>query len=765
MGVGKLQERAKSRAFGGVRSKQPHNALAGKEKGANFYQKDAKLKRLKMYKEGKPVRDRMGNVIREASFQSSDTPAGRIQPDRRWFGNTRVIDQKQLENFREEISQKVNDPYQVLLRQHKLPMSLLVENTTESKMRLLDVEKYSTTFGPKALRKRPKLATSTLEEMFRQAETKEESYESEKDQDLKNATMQLEPRDLVQDPIFSKGQSKRIWGELYKVIDSSDVLIQVLDARNPPGTRCYHAEEYIKREKPHKHVVFVLNKCDLIPTWVTARWIKVLSREYPTLAFHASINNSYGKGSLIQLLRQFGKLHGDMKQISVGFIGYPNVGKSSIINTLKKKAVCKVAPIPGETKVWQYITLMKRLYLIDCPGVVYPTGDSESDIVLKGVVRVENLRDPEFHIDEVLKRVKPEYIVKTYGVEKWTDCFDFLGQIATRSGKLLKGGEPDIPTVAKMVLNDFIRGRIPFFVPPPPLSEEELAEKTKHAVTPVTQILSKIMVSADWSRADLRDTTASKKPSTGEAGADADGATDQPEDAEVTAAADEAETEEGVIDWDEIFGDAVDEGTGAPPPSAAAPGASAGKRSRADAADDEEKDAAPAGEKAKKARALGEEAYEDYVPFDPTAETAADGDSSASEGEQEDGSDSDDAGSASEDEGAPSGKKAASGAKRPAAGAKKLALTKAVKARATRAQQIMVRAMRKGASPEAAAELAAQQVAESKAQREAAAEEAAKRPAKAGNFYAVANVKNRNRDKVNSVAQKTAIARAHARRR
>lgn len=54
--------------------------------------------------------------------------------------------------------------------------------------------------------------------------------------------------------------------------------------------------------------------------------------------------------------------------------------------------MCNVAPVPGETKVWQYITLMKRIFLIDCPGIVYNgTTDTDSDIVLKGVVRVENL--------------------------------------------------------------------------------------------------------------------------------------------------------------------------------------------------------------------------------------------------------------------------------------------------------------------------------------------------------------------------------------
>ena len=83
-----------------------------------------------------------------------------------------------------------------------------------------------------------------------------------------------------------------------------------------------------------------------------------------------SMTHAFGKGALIGLLRQFGKLMSDKKQISVGVVGYPNVGKSSVINTLISKKSCKVAPVPGETKIWQYITLMKRIFLIDCPGVV-----------------------------------------------------------------------------------------------------------------------------------------------------------------------------------------------------------------------------------------------------------------------------------------------------------------------------------------------------------------------------------------------------------
>lgn len=180
------------------------------------------------------------------------------------------------------------------------------------------------------------------------------------------------------------------------------------------------------------------------------------------------MKNPFGKGSLIQLLRQFAKLHADKKEISVGFFGYPNTGKSSIINTLREKKVCNVAPIPGETKVWQYITLTRRIYLIDCPGVVRPSSsDSLTDIVLRGVIRVENIDHPEEHIPAVLERVKREYLQRTYGIASWTDAEDFLTQVAQASGKLLKGGEPDLSTVAKMILTDWLRGKIPYFTPPP----------------------------------------------------------------------------------------------------------------------------------------------------------------------------------------------------------------------------------------------------------------------------------------------------------
>jgi len=190
----------------------------------------------------------------------------------------------------------------------------------------------------------------------------------------------------------------------------------------------------------------------------------MLSKEYPTLAFHASINNSFGKGSLISLLRQFSALHSDRKQISVGFIGYPNTGKSSIINTLRKKKVCTVAPIPGETKIWQYITLMKRIFLIDCPGIVPPSQtDTSVDLLLRGVVRSEKVENPAQYMTALLAKCKKHHVERTYDVRGWETTDQFLDMLARKGGRLLKGGEPDFDGVAIMILNDFMRGKLPWF--------------------------------------------------------------------------------------------------------------------------------------------------------------------------------------------------------------------------------------------------------------------------------------------------------------
>ena len=198
-----------------------------------------------------------------------------------------MISQESLSAFRDAVAQQTSDPTSFLLKTNKLPMSLIRDEKPnglkqhKAKM-VVETQSFKDTFGPKSQRKRVKLGLSSFDDLVGHSEKMHNTYterleeakllsgrsKEEADEedgavgwDYGNAT-------LSREAIFSKGQSKRIWNELYKVLDSSDVVLHVLDARDPLGTRCRAVEKYLKEEAPHKHLVFILNKCDLVPTKV-----------------------------------------------------------------------------------------------------------------------------------------------------------------------------------------------------------------------------------------------------------------------------------------------------------------------------------------------------------------------------------------------------------------------------------------------------------------------------------------------------------------
>ncbi|CAA3004748.1 nuclear nucleolar GTPase 2, partial [Olea europaea subsp. europaea] len=253
----------------------------------------ATVRRLKMY-DTRPKRNTKGKILKN-DLQSKELPSTRIQPDRRWFGNTRVVNQKELEFFREELQNRLSSNYNVLLKERKIPMSLLNDHQKQARVHLIDTEPFADAFGPKTKRKRPKLMAFDYESLLKRADGSQDAFEEKYGANTSFEGSEDGFRDLVRHTMFEKGQSKRIWGELYKVIDSSDVVVQVLDARDPQGTRCYHLERHLKEHCKHKHMILLLNKCDLVPAWATKGWLRILSKEYPALAFHASINKSFGK--------------------------------------------------------------------------------------------------------------------------------------------------------------------------------------------------------------------------------------------------------------------------------------------------------------------------------------------------------------------------------------------------------------------------------------------------------------------------------------
>ena len=111
-------------------------------------------------------------------------------------------------------------------------------------------------------------------------------------------------------------------------------------------------------------------------------------------------------------------------------------------------------------------------------------GDTETDSVLKGVVRGERLETPEDYIDAIQEAVKKEHIAAMYGLPKsgedtWNTSEELLEKIAIKCGRLLKGGEPCLRTAAIMMINDFQRGKLPHYVAPPELKEDEDEKKKK----------------------------------------------------------------------------------------------------------------------------------------------------------------------------------------------------------------------------------------------------------------------------------------------
>jgi nuclear GTP-binding protein len=187
------------------------------------------VKKLNVLKEGRPQRNAAGDITLAASYQSREVPVARIEPNRKWFTNTRVIAQESLTQFREAIAKNANDPYSYLLKSNKLPMSLIRDDETKNGVKVhqakvaVEQRPFKDTFGPKAQRKRVKLDISSIEDLAGHSVKMHDTFlEKEEQAALLSGALGQETAGTgvltsAIEPIFSKGQSKRIWNELYKV--------------------------------------------------------------------------------------------------------------------------------------------------------------------------------------------------------------------------------------------------------------------------------------------------------------------------------------------------------------------------------------------------------------------------------------------------------------------------------------------------------------------------------------------------------------------
>jgi nuclear GTP-binding protein len=301
-----------------------------------------------------------------------------------------------------------------------------------------------------------------------------------------------------EDTPFASGKEKdfqqRRWyfRELNKVLDTADIILEVVDARDPMGCRCVEIEKRIQAlAENSKKLVLVINKIDLIPPEVAQKWVSYFRREYPTVAFKSSTQQqnsnlgrtniklsnvsesnvltgtSIGAGALMSLLKNYARSQNVKKTIVVGVIGYPNVGKSSIINSLKRSKAANVSANPGCTKTLQTIKLDHHISLIDSPGVLFAAGESQADLVLRNCVKVEQMEDPISAVVDLVSKVPSESLMEVYRIAAFSSPQEFISHVAHKRGKLKAGGVPNLAAAAISILKDWTNGVIPFYTLPP----------------------------------------------------------------------------------------------------------------------------------------------------------------------------------------------------------------------------------------------------------------------------------------------------------
>ncbi len=290
------------------------------------------------------------------------------------------------------------------------------------------------------------------------------------------------------------------------------MLLQVLDARDPLGSRIHPSVEDAILSHSDKRMVLVLNKIDLVPKEVVGSWLTYLRRSHPTIAIKASsvwgsttiedeaasANSAtvLGMDGLLQLLKNYARTGGtggkSKTTIVVGIIGYPNVGKSSIINALKRTRSVGVSPRPGFTTSMQEVVLDRNVRLLDSPGVVF----DDRSAMLGNCVDAESIEDPIPAVAALLQRCNHESLLMTYSIPAFPpgDVMMFLAMVARSFGRVLKGGIPDKVAAARAVLKDWNHGKIPFYTVPPKDSGPGRANDA--------QIISKFTTEFDLSKFD-----------------------------------------------------------------------------------------------------------------------------------------------------------------------------------------------------------------------------------------------------------------------
>ncbi len=245
------------------------------------------------------------------------------------------------------------------------------------------------------------------------------------------------------------------WPVVKKVVKDSDIVLFILDARMPELSFNKELERMVLRYG--KEFVLVFNKIDLIPR----RRLERLKHKFPD-SFFVSGSKNIGLSRLKEGLLIKAK-RGGILEPRVGVVGYPNTGKSSIINALAKSAKAKVSSSAGTTRNIQWIRA-GSLKILDSPGVV-PLEDREVSLGILGSKNPEKLKKPEkvvFNIIEMFVKSNINKLEEFYGikVEKAEDSYEIMLKIGRRKGFLQKGNNVDENRTMFQIIGDWQKGKL-----------------------------------------------------------------------------------------------------------------------------------------------------------------------------------------------------------------------------------------------------------------------------------------------------------------
>lgn len=308
--------------------------------------------------------------------------------------------------------------------------------------------------------------------------------------------------------------SRKTFDKIFKtVLEQADVILYVLDARDPTGTRSREVERQVMSAAfGTKRLILILNKIDLIPPPVLKEWLLHLRRYFPTIPLRASMPASNAhtfdhkqltpkntSETLLRALKSYAATVQMKRSIAVGVIGYPNVGKSSVINALTSRlnkgaqsAACPVGSEAGVTTSLREVKIDNKLKILDSPGIVFPAemileskkkSEHEARLILLNVLPPAQISDPVPAVSLLLSKLSEsqnlyEKLLSHYGIiglgpfGKGDITSDFLIQVARKRGRLGKGGVPNINAAAMTVVTDWRDGRIQGWVEAPTLKVE-----------------------------------------------------------------------------------------------------------------------------------------------------------------------------------------------------------------------------------------------------------------------------------------------------